>query len=626
MRLLRHLSIFFFFLIVFLIAGSKVFAQGEFISDYKVTYQVEPLGRTNVVQEIVLKNNTPNFYADKFELKIGSTKVDNVKAEDSQGPMVTNVSFENNVTTIDVKFNQRVIGLGKTLNWKLSYSSQELVTKSGQIWEISIPKIAKNPDIGTYFVQVSAPSFFGPVAASVPSPKVSSRRGENQIFEFDKEQLLNSGISISLGEKQVFQFTLNYYLENSNLTARTKEITLPPDNNYQRIFISSMNHAPQNVKVDGDGNFLALYRLNPREEKNIVVTGYVEVFTKPFRNVAQLTPEDRKRYTQPQRYWEIDSALVKDKAKDLKSPKDIYDFVSGYLAYSQERLNDPNLERKGALSAYSDPKNSVCMEFTDLFIALTRAKGIPAREIVGYAHSQNERLKPLSFAAQGDLLHAWPEFWDEQLGWIQVDPTWGSTSGGIDYFAKMDFNHITLVQRGTSSTTPYPAGSFKKSTRLNKKDVIISFAQDLPQIASSPQLILISPEKIIAGIPVKISAQIKNAGNTSILGGSMSLESNALQKDGLQTTRVGILPPFSSVQYSYDFQTKSSFKKTADFITLSFADAQISKPIVILPFYFLIASKLFIISALTALLVITVGLVLYKKLHQKKVPKTNHLL
>src|SRR3990167_5041014 len=175
MNFWRLAGIFLFFSAIFLFAQTKVFAQGEFTSDYKVNYAIEPSGRTNVVQEITLKNNTPNFYADKFELKIGSTKVDNVKAQDSQGPMVTNVSFDENVTTISVKFNQRVIGLNKSTLWSLSYSSQELVTRSGQIWEVSIPKIAANPDIGSYNVQIVVPNEFGPVAFSVPSAKTTFR-------------------------------------------------------------------------------------------------------------------------------------------------------------------------------------------------------------------------------------------------------------------------------------------------------------------------------------------------------------------------------------------------------------------------------------------------------------------
>jgi len=135
----------------------NVFAQGEFETDYKVFYLVDSFGKTDVRQEIVLKNKTANYYADKFELKIGSTKVENVKAQDNVGALETNVKFEDNQTLISVKFNQKVIGAGKTLPWNLSYTSGELAAKSGQIWEISIPRLAKAADIGSYQSTVSVP-------------------------------------------------------------------------------------------------------------------------------------------------------------------------------------------------------------------------------------------------------------------------------------------------------------------------------------------------------------------------------------------------------------------------------------------------------------------------------------
>ncbi|GAI19887.1 unnamed protein product, partial [marine sediment metagenome] len=65
----------------------------------------------------------------------------------------------------------------------------------------------------------------------------------------------------------------------------------------------------------------------------------------------------------------------------------------------------------GALKALNSKNPVVCMEFTDLFIALCRAAGIPVREVNGYAHTNNPKLRPLSLTL--DVLHAWPEYYDE---------------------------------------------------------------------------------------------------------------------------------------------------------------------------------------------------------------------
>ncbi len=58
-----------------------------------------------------------------------------------------------------------------------------------------------------------------------------------------------------------------------------------------------------------------------------------------------------------------------------------------------------------------------------------------------------------------DVLHAWPEYYDEsKKTWIMIDPTWGNTTHGMDYFSSLDFEHITFVIKGLSSTYPVPAG------------------------------------------------------------------------------------------------------------------------------------------------------------------------
>ena len=173
----------------------NVFAQGEFETDYKVFYLVDSFGKTDVRQEIVLKNKTANYYADKFELKIGSTKVENVKAQDNVGALETNVKFEDNQTLISVKFNQKVIGLGKTLSWNLTYTSGELAAKSGQIWEISIPRLSSSNSFRTYSVDMVIPDSFGNEAYM--SPKPSSKETFGPHFSASLHKVLSEFLPLT---------------------------------------------------------------------------------------------------------------------------------------------------------------------------------------------------------------------------------------------------------------------------------------------------------------------------------------------------------------------------------------------------------------------------------------------
>ncbi len=603
---------------LFLVSG-PAHAEGEFKTDYKVRYQIDKNGFTQASQNITLTNKTPNYYADKFELKIGSTKVTDVKARDETGDLDTNVQFENNVTTITIKFNQRVIGADKKLSWTLTYNTNEIATKSGQIWEISIPKLAQSADIDSYEAVVSVPKIFGPSAFEIPNPVSQSQTALSQEFTFNKDQLLSSGISMSFGEKQVFSFNLKYQLENTNLTSQTYDLALPPDNNYQKVVLEKIDPKPLDVIVDDDGNFIAKYKLRPKEKISVAVTGEVEVFSKPFRQInTSLSSAQRNIYTQPQRYWETDNAFIKDKAQELKTPQKIYDFVENYLSYNNDRLNEPKVERKGAASAYASPKDSVCMEFTDLFISIARAAKIPTREVEGYAYTQNERLRPLSLNLyQGDVLHAWPEYWDNDKGWVQVDPTWGSTSGGLDYFSKLDFNHITFVQRGVSSVQPSPAGAYRFANQGNEKTVFVEFSQNLPEPINTARIDINAPTKAFASFPFKVNATIVNTGTTSILGKQLTITTNDLETSQDNTYDIPLLPPYAQKKFSFDFRNMGIYRKVDASVIFGFAGVQVSKTISVEPLYKIFFDKMFLLSLGTTIFIIVSGLLLYKRTHKK---------
>src|SRR5690606_16956842 len=88
--------------------------------------------------------------------------------------------------------------------------------------------------------------------------------------------------------------------------------------------------------------------------------------------------------------------------------------------------------------------------------------------------TENDRLRPLSLV--DDVLHAWPEYYDkDKKQWVMIDPTWGNTTKGMDYFNTLDFEHITFVVKGLDSEYPIPAGGYK----FDKKsmDIEIQFVQ-----------------------------------------------------------------------------------------------------------------------------------------------------
>ena len=132
------------------------------------------------------------------------------------------------------------------------------------------------------------------------------------------------------------------------------------------------------------------------------------------------------------------------------------------------------------------------MEFTDTFIALSRAAGIPAREINGYAYTENPHVQPMGMVS--DVLHSWPEYYDKEKNfWVPIDPTWGNTTGGVDFFHKLDLRHFAFVIHGVDSSKPYPPGSYKLGANP-QKDVYVSFGK-LPKMRN-PKISIKSENKL----------------------------------------------------------------------------------------------------------------------------------
>jgi len=128
------------------------------------------------------------------------------------------------------------------------------------------------------------------------------------------------------------------------------------------------------------------------------------------------------------------------------------------------------------LAALDSPQSSLCGDFTDLFIALCRAAGIPARALDGYAYTND--LKIIQASASTDVLHSWPEYYnEEQKLWVQVDPTWENTSHGLNYFNKFDMAHFVFVIHGENDSFPASPGSYSKPDS-SERQVFVNFGKE----------------------------------------------------------------------------------------------------------------------------------------------------
>ncbi|GDX61967.1 hypothetical protein LBMAG33_2770 [Candidatus Levyibacteriota bacterium] len=566
MRLKLSLFILTFF---FIFPHEYVTASGNTSVSIESTYTIDINGKTKVLLQGKLTNETPDHYTSSFQLKLGFKNIDNIKASDSGGSIPVLIDKSNDQSIIDLSFKTIVVGIGNSTMFSLSFDTNDIAKKRGSIWEVNIPGLSNISDYKIFDVNVVAPSSFGTPSYIKPQTII----GKNRIH-FTKDQLNESGISLAFGTKQTYAFELLYHLKNPNIYPINTEIALPPSTNYQEVAIDEISSKPINVTEDADGNWLATYSLLPSEKKDIEVKGRVKLSLFPKTQVVD--DDELKKYLKEDLYWEVNNEKIKLLAQTLKTPYAIYEYLINNLKYDFSRITD-NKPRAGALLALNEPSSVVCLEFTDLFIALARAAGIPAREINGFGFTDNVKKRPLS--AIKDILHAWPEYYDKELQtWIMIDPTWGNTTEGVDYFNVLDFDHIVFAIKGKDSEYPIPAGGYKLKENENEKDVKVFFTNNEINETQNIQLKTDIANYSSSIIPLSGSIRISNIGSIVIEKEILTITSKILEPKIKKINTIRI-PPYGNSKILLSFDKMPILTNKQDVVTISIAGKTISQSV-----------------------------------------------
>ncbi len=576
---MRKILVCLFFLLFFFSDSKIANAEENFTSDYRVTYTINNDASTHVQMSVTLTNLSSRYYASSYKIQLGFKNPSNVKASDAGGNITPSIVKNSKGSAVDLNFNSKVIGQGSKLNFSVSFDTLELAQNQGNLWEINIPGLSSQNDFSSFNVSIIVPRSLGKPSYIKPMVGDNPNRQIGNTLNFTKSELGTSGISIAFGEYQIYNYNLKYHLSNKNLFPITTEIALPPSTNYQDVIINRLDPKPMKVRIDKDGNWLAKYYLYPSKNLDITANGKVKIFLKPKKEL--LDKDLGRKYLEERPYWETSNPKIKALAKELRTPSAIYQYVVDNLTYDFSRVTEQK-PRLGAVEVLDDPTSAVCLEFTDLFIAIARAAGIPTREINGYAYTKNPQERPLSLVE--DVLHSWPEYYDyDKQTWITVDPTWGNTTGGVDYFNVMDFDHFAFIRKGLSSTYPIPAGGYKLTANSKTKDVNIAIGNNF-QMDKSLQVSLDIPTEVVAGTFIEGEIKVTNIGNT--ISDPQSV--NALTTFLIPTSQIlwmSKVPPYGEITVPIKYKNTDFLTSSKDTVKIQIGKNPISKEIAIVPFY-----------------------------------------
>jgi hypothetical protein len=528
----KKVKFFSFALLVVLVSffSKKVRAQEEqFLIDYDLDYQISEDGKTSVTQKAVITNLQNDVIPTTYAFSANQLKIYDVIAITNGEEANTKIEGKGNENLISVVIENYAIGEGRQNTISLSYKTDDIASKSGKIWNIYIPRIQIPETTTLYNVKLSVPKLFGEKIYLSPTPVIEKDEENTKVYYFTKETFNSTGIIAAFGEYQPVNFKLKYQIKNRSILPSIKEVAFPPDiPEYQNVSFNGINPKPKKVSLDEDGNTIATYIIGPLKEMEIEVTGSARLYGKQInpdfgRDFSGLPEDLVKKYTRAQKFWEVSSPAIQEVANEIKNDElnvtknaqKVYNFIVNNISYDFDAIEKGLTERKGAEVTITEDGKWTCMEYSDLFITLARAVGIPAREVNGYALNFDDNNNPVSINLEsGDFLHSWAEFYDPFYGWVQVDPTWGTTSG-IDYFTKLDTNHLAFVMKGLNSEYPYPAGTYRFSE--NERLIDVGLSQSTSDESFIPEMnfqkvINLNPIELLKG-NIKVKAQ--NTGGVS---------------------------------------------------------------------------------------------------------------
>lgn len=460
-------------LFLFLSLSTTVFASQEFTVNQKINYQIDNQGNAYVTQESELINNYSEIYPQNYKITISSTNINNVTSNDNYGNILQKIENTDDQTQIYLKFNQASIGKNQITKFNLNYIIPKFATQKGNTWEISLPDFKQIQSQDSVDLIIALPTSFGNLSFSSSTPNQINSLNQQTQIHFTTENVKGKNILLIFGDYQLFDFNLKYFLSNPSSYQKTQQIAIPPQTDNQKITYQKIDPSPQNIIIDSDGNWLAEYQIAANQELSINISGQAKIIHSN-QILAEINPN---QYLKSQNYWPTQNQELIEIAQNLKTPKDIFQYVINTLNYKTS--NFELSYRKGADQAILNPNDSLCTEFTDLFITLARIKGIPTREVEGYAYTNNQKIKPIN--ENTDILHAWPQYYDNsKKAWISVDPTWTKTTSGVDFFNDLDPNHLVFVFHGLDSQNPPTPGSYKNNQNIKTVEVNFSKTELTP--------------------------------------------------------------------------------------------------------------------------------------------------
>jgi len=242
-----------------------------------------------------------------------------------------------------------------------------------------------------------------------------------------------------LGVAKAVEMKMQYKVSAPNKTYRAKFVLLIPETlpHRQKVISKEWILPPTKIHQKDGGTYAEWILDKPKGDIDIGCIIKMEIY--PFdysrlnRDLAN-KGDNLKKYLISEKFIESEAKVIMELAEKSAPKKS----KGGILMHSIFNSTINSLDKykfsnepKGALGALK-LRGGDCTDYTDLFVALCRARGLPARHVHGI----------LASGFSDTPKHSWAEVYIPHNGWVRLDPF--LVEAGKVSFRKLKNYYITL--------------------------------------------------------------------------------------------------------------------------------------------------------------------------------------
>ncbi len=166
-------------------------------------------------------------------------------------------------------------------------------------------------------------------------------------------------------------------------------------------------------------------------------------------------------FLRPSREVRSDAETVRRTAREIAgTDRDAWSVARKLATWTHENLKWKRVDDADAVDTLAT-READCLEFSELYVAMARSLGLPARIVSGVAYSGG------AFGG-----HAWVEVWAGR--WIEIDPTWGT-----------EFVDATHVRTVSNSLVAYGALNLVDIEVLEAPRAVPEYGADSARFAAA---------------------------------------------------------------------------------------------------------------------------------------------